>query len=186
MDDVYLPPESQAKLLALARRRLEQFVRGLAWEAEDLDDIYLQSYGYGAFVSLYKHQELRGCIGNCAPLAPLYQTVLDMTEAAASRDYRVDPISQAELDEIRIDISVVSPLRRACDPLSLIIGKHGLHVTRHEKRAVFLPQVAARYNWDITTFLEQTCLKAGLRKHAWKDSETQLSSFTALVIEERL
>jgi AmmeMemoRadiSam system protein A len=186
MDDVYLPPEAQTKLLALARRRLDQFVRGLPRQAEPIDDPYLQSYSYGAFVTLYKQKELRGCIGNCAPAAPLYKVVLDMTEAAASRDERVDPISETELDEIRIDITVVSPLRVADDPLSLEIGKHGLQVARHAKRGVLLPQVAARYDWDITTFLEQTCLKAGLRKHAWKDSATQLSSFTALIIEERL
>jgi AmmeMemoRadiSam system protein A len=186
MDDVYLPPESQLQLLTLARRRLEQFVRGLAPETEAIEDPHLQSSRYGAFVTLSKHTELRGCIGNCTPVAPLYQIVLDMTEAAASRDHRVDPISETELKDIRIDISVLSPLSIAHDPLSLVIGKHGLYVARQAKRAVLLPQVAARYNWDITTFLEQTCLKAGLRKQAWRDSETQLSSFTTLVIEERL
>jgi hypothetical protein len=186
MDDVYLPPESQVQLLSLARRRLEQFVRGLAPETAAIEDPHLQSCRYGAFVTLSKHNELRGCIGNCAPGAPLYQTVLDMTEAAASRDHRVDPISETELEDIRIDISVVSPLSIARDPLSLVVGKHGLYVASQAKRAVLLPQVAVRYKWDIATFLEQTCLKAGLRKQAWKDSETQLSSFTALVIEERL
>jgi AmmeMemoRadiSam system protein A len=186
MDDVYLPPESQAKLLALARQRLEQFVLGLPRRAERIDDPYLQSHGYGAFVTLYKKEQFRGCVGNCTPAAPLCDTVIEMTEAAASRDHRVEPISRTELDDIRIDISVLSPLRILEQPLSLQIGKHGLHVARHTRRAVLLPQVASRYNWDMTTFLEQTCLKAGLRKHAWKDPGTQLSSFTALIIEERL
>jgi AmmeMemoRadiSam system protein A len=184
MEDVYLPCQSQATLLALARRTLDDFVRRVTRETAIVDDPYLQAHGYGAFVTLYKAEQLRGCIGNCAPNAPLYKTVIEMTEAAASRDRRVEPIAQDELADIRIDISVLSPLRAAQDPLSLEAGKHGLHIARNGKRAVLLPQVASRYRWDMTTFLEQTCLKAGLDKRAWRDPDTELSSFTVLIIEE--
>jgi AmmeMemoRadiSam system protein A len=182
--DVYLPPESQRKLMELSRCTLQNFVRGGERQSEDIDDPYLRSREYGAFVSLHKQEELRGCIGNCAPNAPLFEIVTEMTEAAASRDPRVKPVSQKELDEIRIDITVLSPLEFVLDPLVLEIGKHGLHIASGGKCGLLLPQVATQHDWNIKTFLEQTCLKAGLRKNAWKDSDTQVSGFTALIIEE--
>jgi uncharacterized protein len=183
--DVYLPPESQRKLMELSRYALQHFVRGEERRPADIDDPYLQSREYGAFVSLHKQQELRGCIGNCVPNAPLFEIVTEMTEAAASRDPRVKPVSQKELDEIRIDITVLSPLECVHDPLALEIGRHGLYIASAGKRGILLPQVAAQNGWTIKTFLEQTCLKAGLRKNAWKDSDIQVSGFTALIIEEQ-
>ena len=97
----------------------------------------------------------------------------------------MEPIAKDELADIRIDISVLSPLVKVRDPLSLEVGKHGLYVAKRGQRGVLLPQVATQYRWDMKTFLEQTCVKAGLRKHAWKDSDTEVSTFTALIIEEQ-
>ena len=185
MQDVYLPLESQKKLIELSRRILEDFVLGRRREVERVDDFYLETQDYGAFVSLHNQGELRGCIGDCVPRAPLYETVIEMTEAAASRDSRVEPVSESELVDIRIEVSVLSPLVRTEAPLALEVGRHGLYVVRQGRRGVLLPQVATQYHWDMKTFLEQTCLKAGVRKHAWKDSDTEVSTFTALIIEEQ-
>jgi len=185
MNDVYLPHGSQRTLMQLSRQRLEAFVRGIEQRTEAVDDPYLQSSDYGAFVSLHKNEELRGCIGNCAPRAPLYETVVEMTEAAASRDHRVEPILERELEEVRIDITVLSPLVSAPIPLSLEVGKHGLYVAKGGQRGVLLPQVATQFGWDMKTFLEQTCVKAGLRRNAWQEPETEISTFTALIIEEQ-
>lgn len=185
MTNVYLPPESQRKLIELSRQVLEDCVRRIDRQKEQIDDPYLQSREYGAFVSLHNKEELRGCIGNCTPKSPLFETVTEMTEAAASRDPRVKPVSKKETAEIRIDITVLSPLGFVDDPLALEIGQHGLYIAAGKKRGVLLPQVATQYGWDMKTFLEQTCLKAGLQKNAWKESHTQVSSFTALIIEEQ-
>jgi AmmeMemoRadiSam system protein A len=185
LPNVYIPSASQKRLLALARETLESFVRGIERPAEEIGDRYLLSADYGAFVSLHRRKELRGCIGTCFPTAPLYETVVEMTEAAASRDRRVDPILPAELADIRIDISVLSPLEPVENPLALEAGKYGLHVTRGKQRGVLLPQVAVQYGWDMETFLAQLCVKAGLSKNDWKRPETKLSAFTALIIEER-
>jgi uncharacterized protein len=186
MQNVYLPPESQRKLIELSRHALEDFIWGAERQSEAIVDPHLRSRAYGAFVSLHNKDELRGCIGNCSPNAPLFETVTEMTEAAASRDPRVKPVSKKELPEIRIGISVLSPLEPVDDPLVLEIGRHGLYIASGGKRGVLLPQVATQYGWDIKTFLEQTCLKAGLRKNAWKASDAQVSSFTVLIIEEQL
>lgn len=184
METIYIPPASQKNLLYLSRQTLERFVFGGETKFEETDDPYLLSSDYGGFVSLHKGPELRGCIGTCFPTHPLYRTVIEMTEAAASRDTRVFPINPGELHEIRIGISVLSPLHTVEDLMSLEIGKHGLYVAIGEKRAVLLPQVATGYGWDMETFLCQVCLKAGVPEDAWKWPESKISSFTALVFEE--
>jgi AmmeMemoRadiSam system protein A len=186
MDEVHIPSDSQARLLRIARWTLEDVVQGGQRQVEQIGDPCLQSREYGAFVSLHRGDELRGCIGTCTPSTPLYQTVVDMTQAAASRDSRVTPIRREELNHIRIDISILSRLEMVDDPLLLELGKHGLHIAQGERRGVLLPQVAAQYRWDMRTFLEQTCLKAGLPKNAWKEPNTLVSSFSALIIEESL
>lgn len=184
MESVNLSPSSQSRLIGLSRRTLESFVRNETQRAESIDDPCLLNSDYGAFVSLHRQEELRGCIGTCFPTAPLYETVIEMTQAAASRDRRVAAIVSSELSEIRIDISVLSPLEPVTDPLSLQIGKHGLYVASGARHGVLLPQVATQYGWDIETFLSQTCVKADLLKDEWKQPKTKISSFIALIIEE--
>ena len=184
MTDVHLPVDSRRRLIDIARQTLEGVVWRRPYRNVGIDDPYLESVDYGAFVTLFNQDELRGCIGTCAPSSCLRDTVIEMTEAAATRDRRVRPVRADELDQIHIDISVLSPLERTADPLSLQIGTHGLHVVRDQKRGVLLPQVAMEYNWDMRTFLEQTCIKANLPKDAWSWPETAVSSFTALIIEE--
>ena len=184
MESINIPPSSQRRLLELSRQTLDRFVHGAADDPESIEDPYLLCADYGAFVSLHRKEELRGCIGTCFPTVPLYETVIEMTEAAASRDFRVAAITSDELPEIRIDISVLSPLQPVAEPLGLEIGTHGLYVANGGKRGVLLPQVAVQYGWDMETFLSQTCVKAGLPKDAWKRSETKVSSFIALIMEE--
>jgi AmmeMemoRadiSam system protein A len=184
MADIYLPADSQRRLIQIARETLDNFVCGRGGRRPESEDPYLEAADYGAFVTLFKENELRGCIGTCSPCGPLRQTVVEMTEAAASRDGRMRPVRADELERVHIDISVLSPLKRSSDPLSLIVGEHGLHVARKGSRGVLLPQVAAEREWDMKTFLEQTCVKAKLPKNAWRWPDTKVSSFTALIIEE--
>jgi AmmeMemoRadiSam system protein A len=185
MEAVHIPPGSQDRLINLSRQALESFVLGTETQAENVDDPHLLGTRYGAFVSLHKGEELRGCIGTCFPTLPLYQTVIEMTEAAASRDHRVAPLAADELAEVCIEISVLSPLEPVRDPLSLEVGKHGLYISNGENRGVLLPQVATEYGWDMETFLSQACFKAGLPKQAWRWSETKTMGFTALIIGEK-
>ena len=184
MESIDLPPPSQKRLLELSRQTLERFVRGAAGADEAVEDPHLLRTDCGAFVGLYRGTELRGCVGTCFPAGPLYETVIEMTEAAASRDRRVAAIAPGELPHIRIDISVLSPLEPAADPLALQIGRHGIYVAGAGRRGVLLPQVATEYGWDMETFLGRTCVKAGLAKDAWKRPGTKVASFIALVIEE--
>src|SRR5262245_406158 len=138
MDDVFLPPDSQRRLLQLARQTLEDFVRGEERHVEGISDPHLQSRDYGAFVSLHKQQTLRGCIGSCAPNARLYEVVIEMTEAAASRDSRMVPISADELDDIRIDITVLSHFVRIDETMVQHVSKCGIHVAKRGTGGIYM------------------------------------------------
>ncbi|HWH77456.1 MAG TPA: AmmeMemoRadiSam system protein A [Candidatus Binatus sp.] len=184
MAEIELPVDSQKRLIEIARQTLEDVASGRPRRKFSDEDGYLKSTNYGAFVSLFSGDELRGCIGTCTPSQALSELVVEMTEAAATRDPRVAPIRADELERIRIDISVLSPLAPAKEPLSLEVGRHGIHISRSRQRAVLLPQVALEHGWDIETFLQQTCLKANLPKDAWHWPDTKVSSFTAMIIEE--
>jgi len=184
MADVYLPLASQRRLIEIARQTLERVVRGRAVSVLASGDQYVENVRHGAFVTLFDRDELRGCIGTCAPVKCLRATVAEMTEAAATHDPRVQPVRVEELERIRIDVSVLSPLTATTEPMSLTVGRHGLHIAHGRKRGLLLPQVAVEHGWDMATFLGQTCIKAGLAKDAWGWSDTVVSGFTALIIEE--
>jgi hypothetical protein len=133
----------------------------------------------GAFVTLQKDHQLRGCIGMMEALKPLYETVMEMAEAAAFRDPRFPPLKKEELPQINIEISVLTPMRQIKGPSEIEIGRDGLYIIKGPFHGVLLPQVATECGWDVNTFLEQTCLKAGLPPNAWRSPETKIYAFSA-------
>ncbi len=135
----------------------------------------------GAFVTLKKHGHLRGCIGYVEGIKPLCKAVEEMAIAAALHDPRFNPVTEAELSQLEIEISVLTPLRRIKDIGEIEVGKHGLIIQRGPRSGLLLPQVATEYGWDRKTFLEHTCLKAGLPTDAWKDKDTGIYVFSAEV-----
>jgi len=135
----------------------------------------------GAFVTLKEHGELRGCIGYITPMKSLAETVRDVAAYAALQDRRFQPVSVAELPLLEYEISVLSPLHRVLDIKQIKVGKHGLIIKKGEIEGLLLPQVPVEENWDRQTFIEQTCVKAGLPRSAWKDEDTDMFLFTALV-----
>jgi len=140
----------------------------------------------GAFVTLTKNGELRGCIGYVAPMKPLYLAVRDVAMMAAVRDTRFAPVNAKELPDLEYEISVLSPLRRVLDPQEIKIGQHGLLIRNGDREGILLPQVAADEHWDRLTFLEEVCVKAGLPRHAWQNPDSDLFRFTALIFGARL
>ena len=127
---------------------------------------------------------LRGCIGYTSALKPLYMTVRDTATLAAIRDPRFQPVDTAELPRLDYEISVLSPLHRVLDIEQIRIGEHGLLMKNGENEGLLLPQVPVEHKWDRATFLEQTCAKAGLPFGCWKDEDTDIFSFTAVVFGE--
>lgn len=133
----------------------------------------------GAFVSLHRHGNLRGCIGYIRAEKPLYKTIQEMALAAAFNDPRFDALSQQEIDDLDIEISVLTPLRQIADINEIEVGKHGLMIINGYYSGLLLPQVATQYGWNRETFLEYTCMKAGLAVDAWKDKNSKIFIFSA-------
>lgn len=138
----------------------------------------------GAFVTLRAQGELRGCVGNLSPEAPLSATVASAARAAAFEDSRFPPLTVQEWHSVDIEISRLSSARPA-RPEEVVTGLHGLCVTRGSARGLLLPQVAAEHGWDRVQFLRETCRKAGLPPDAWQDPATELRVFEAEVFGHR-
>jgi len=138
----------------------------------------------GAFVTLKKSGELRGCIGYTSAMKPLYMTVRDTATLAALRDTRFQPVSAFELGQLEYEISVLSPLRRVRDTRDIKVGEHGLLMKNGSYEGLLLPQVPVEEKWDRQTFLEETCRKAGMPPNCWKDENTDIFMFTAVVFGE--
>jgi AmmeMemoRadiSam system protein A len=138
----------------------------------------------GCFVTLKNHGRLRGCIGQFVSDRPLVELVAEMAKASATHDPRfmTNPITAGELSKLDVEISVLSPLQRTDDPLSLELGTHGIYIKRGHACGCFLPQVADETGWSKEEFLSQCCShKAGLAPEAWKDPKTEVYLFTAEV-----
>jgi hypothetical protein len=133
----------------------------------------------GAFVTLRRGGELRGCIGRFEPAGSLAHTVADMALAAAFEDPRFPPLAPEEVDDLDVHVSALGPRRPIADPESLRIGEHGLVVRRGWHRGVLLPVVAVEQGWDVQTFLKHACLKAGLPPQAWREPGTTVEVFEA-------
>ena len=133
----------------------------------------------GAFVTLKMGGMLRGCIGMVRAAKPLFEVVAEMAQSAAFEDPRFTPLDEEELENIEIEISVLSPLIRVENPEEIKVGRDGLMIRLDFHSGLLLPQVAKEHDWNRTTFLEQTCLKAGLPKNSYKDKAAEIYRFTA-------
>lgn len=144
--------------------------------------------GLGCFVTLKNGGTLRGCIGQFTSDAPLIETVARMAWAAAVEDSRffAEPILTDEVDRLNVEISVLSPLKKTSDPLSLRLGIDGIYIKKGIRTGCFLPQVATETGWSAEEFLSYCCgHKAGLPPDAWKDKDTEVYLFTAEIIGEQ-
>ncbi len=139
----------------------------------------------GAFVSLHRRGNLRGCIGYLEAVKPLGQTVREMAAAAAFHDPRFRPLVKEELADLEVEISVLSPMQLIKNIDEIRVGTHGLYIVQGHCRGLLLPQVATEYNWDRLTFLQQTCCKAGLSPEAWKGPGTKIYLFTAEILSDQ-
>jgi hypothetical protein len=166
--DAPLDAEARRALLQLARGTLERWFAtgGTVPLPRDLPVVTRRPQG--AFVTLFKAGELRGCIGHMAPDLPLANTVEAMALAAAFEDPRFAPLEEGELKDIEIEISVLTPLAPVAGPEAIVVGRDGVQIRKDGRTAVFLPQVAPEQGWDRTALLENLCRKAGLPADAWK------------------
>ena len=174
--------EDQQRLLVLARRALDARARGAEPPAiEETDRVEVLA---GAFVTIHRRGDLRGCLGRLECDSPLDQVVLHLATIVADSDPRFPPVTAEELVEIEIEISVLTPEREIQSLDEIEIGRHGVVVERGGRRGLLLPQVASEHGFGVTTFVEHTCRKAGLPPDAWQHG-AHVFIFEAVVFEEQ-
>lgn len=173
------------QLLAIARTTIECAFDGCLEQPEAAQVDPALHRPAGAFVTLNTAGgDLRGCIGTIEPREPLFLAVHSSALSAAFRDPRFHPVAREELAALHIEISVMGPIERVTNVDDIVVGRDGLIVRRGHNAGLLLPQVATEYGWDRETFLDQTCVKAGLNRGSWRDSGTVIEKFSAEVFGE--
>ncbi len=202
MEEFALSSGARRVLLELARKALEQgakeypkrgavfggggdfigrIVDGVTGEVSVDAELRRQN---GVFVTLRKGGALRGCIGTFTSHQPLFKTVPEYTLQSAFFDPRFPPVTPQEVASVRIEVSVLSPLRRAT-PEEVEVGKHGIYIRRAGRSGCYLPEVATDYGMSREEFLSSCCAhKAGLPPDAWRQKETEILIFTTFKFAE--
>ena len=162
---------------------LDDLDRPLDGDAAALEDVG------GAFVTLETGGSLRGCIGRPYPRQPVIEAVRESAIGAATNDPRFRPVDRDELSDIAVEVSVLSPPEELGNSIRdegmpIEVGRDGLIVRNGSKSGLLLPQVAVEHEWDVETFLAQTCRKAGLPEHCWRNGDVTVERFTADVFRE--
>ncbi|MGA2912411.1 MAG: TIGR00296 family protein [Methanoregula sp.] len=144
----------------------------------------------GVFVTLTKASQLRGCIGFPYPVMPLGDAIEDAAIAAATGDPRFPAVRKDELSSIRVEVTILTvPTRLDVEPLErpnkIKVGKHGLILRGRGTSGLLLPQVATEYSWDSSTFLDHTCIKAGLPEHCWMNKNIEVLTFEGQIFTEQ-
>jgi len=170
-------------LLKLARDSISDFLKGKESAKREYFSDNLKTHS-GAFVTLHINEQLRGCIGYVKAFKPVQDAIADLAISAAFNDPRFPSLSMEEYETIDLEISVLTPLEKVMDTSEIQIGRDGLIIKNGSYEGLLLPQVATEYNWDVPTFLEQTCIKANLSGDAWKNKETEIFSFSAIIFDE--
>ncbi len=171
-------------LLKLARNTITEYLSKGEYTTPDLDKLSSNLLTHaGAFVTLTKNGELRGCIGNFSEADPLYKTVQEMAIAAATEDTRFMPVVSSEVPKLEIEISVLTPMKKIKSIDEIILGKHGIYIKKGMRGGTFLPQVATGTGWTKEEFLGHCAQdKAGIGWNGWKDAD--IYTYEALVFSE--
>lgn len=181
--------EDGKKFVGLARKSIEYFlVTGKKYSGVCEEEKYKEKKGVFVTLNTFPEKELRGCIGLPYAIMPLWDAISYAATSAASEDPRFAPMKSEELEGVTIEVSVLTTPEKVNnkDLLDEIeVGKDGLIVKKGNTSGLLLPSVGKEYNWDVKTFLEQTCQKAGLIPTAWQQEETEVYKFQAQVFTEK-
>ncbi|MCP4653290.1 MAG: AmmeMemoRadiSam system protein B [Candidatus Omnitrophica bacterium] len=183
MDEYSLSDNEKQILINIARTTLQAHLRGKKIpKFESITGNITQKRG--AFVTLNKDGQLRGCIGRIVADIPLYEVISKQAIDAALNDSRFPRVTFEELEDIEIEISVLTPFTKVKDIEEIKVGKHGLMIRKGFSSGLLLPQVPIEWGWEREAFLEHTCQKAGLPPTAYKSSDADLYKFSAIVFGE--
>ncbi len=173
--------EDRKSMLVWARQCIEEHLTGRKPHRPDFS-----AYpSCGAFVTLHKNGQLRGCIGYTVSSDPLDETLKEAALAAAFQDPRFPPLKQDELEAIDLEISLLTPPEPVGSPEDLEMGTHGGIIRSGYNSGLFLPQVATEQGWGTQEFMDHLCRKAGLPPTYWKTDKYELYRFTAVILSEK-
>ena len=176
--------EDRRSLLQCARQAITEAVSGSQLPV-NIPQHGIFGEQCGVFVTLHVRGCLRGCIGVIESEQPLGESIVRCAAGAALRDSRFSPMGPEELEELDIEISILSP-PAPIRPEEIEIGRHGLLIVYETQRGLLLPQVAKEHSFNREQFLEETCWKAGLPRQAWSQGEVRIFGFTCEVFSEGL
>lgn len=176
------------KAVKLARKAIEKYVSQRERMHDRFEGVFEEERG--VFVTLNKDHDLRGCIGYPYPIKRLDEAIIESAISAATGDPRFPPVTPSELQEITVEVTVLSPpeklnVDRKELPKYIEIGRHGLIVKAGYFSGLLLPQVAVEYNFDPQEFLSQTCIKANLSPDSWAKDEVEIYTFEGQIFEEK-
>ena len=178
--------DSKKELLKIARKSIENVINSKSLIDFNSDNSEIQGK-QGVFVTLKNKGNLRGCLGNFQSNIPLYKLVAQMAVSSVTEDsrFKFDPITSEEINDIDIEISVLSELKKIDNPLDFILGVHGVYIKKGISTGCFLPQVAIETNWSKEEFLSKCCQgKAGIKPDAWKTKDVEIYIFSAEIFNE--
>ena len=181
---ISLTEKEKTFLLNLARDTISKTAEGIDFDESGTFFSKSLKEKYGVFVTLHIGDQLRGCIGYVVGVEPLQSAVREMAKSAAFNDPRFPPLDKDEVADLKIEISVLSPLKQIEDINEIQVGFHGIVIEKGIHKGLLLPQVATEYNWDVETFLGHTCMKAGLSSDDWKSKNTKIQIFSAEIFSE--
>jgi len=176
--------ENRLKLLWVARKSLENYLEDVKRTEFTTENPELQTKR-AVFVTLRKRDsgDLRGCIGQTEARFPLIEAVAKTVISAAVDDSRFPQVKLNELANLLIEINVLTPMYDIT-PENVMVGKHGLLLSKGSCRGLFLPEVAVSLGWDRLTFLDELCRKADLPRGSWRDADAELQAFESESWEE--
>lgn len=175
--------EEKQELKDLVAKTIESIVSGKKYPALEYSIIPKSfSLPYTGFVTIEKNGELRACMGHTFATKPLFLELQEVARLSATSDWRFGSLKTEELPYLSYEITILSPFRKVFDFSQITIGQHGLYIRYKSQSGLLLPQVALQRNWDVKTFLEHLCFKAGLPKDTYLDSMAEIYKFEALII----
>jgi len=184
-NELLFTDEEKDELFRIARSSIESWFKDRKYPTINGSGIDQKLKGkYGAFVTLKKNGELRGCIGKFVSDDPLYEAVSESAISSAFNDPRFPQLTKDEYPNIDIEITVLGPMKRIYDKNQIVLGRHGIYIKQGSLAGTMLPQVAIENGWDVDEFLEYTSqYKAGIGRFGWKTAELYI--YEGVVLEEK-
>lgn len=183
-ESTFLSIKDKSDLLQIARLTIDEYITKkeipLIDPSQFSDKLKVEC---GAFVTLHKNKQLRGCIGRFIADEPLYKVVQEMAISAATQDYRFPMVGAPELEMIELEISVLTPLKKINSIGEIQLGRDGIYIVKGSRSGTFLPQVASETGWSLEEFLGHCSRdKAGIGWEGWKDAT--IYTYQAIVFSE--